>query len=64
MQQGEDQCLALASQLRSQSRDEEAKKERNYFPKTDGQQDVRYAVSRMSDRRIAGDVFCARPMLW
>lgn len=63
MQQGEDQCLAFESQFWYQYRDEEAKKEGICFPKIDGREDGRYAVSKMLDRRIAGDVFCVRPML-
>lgn len=51
--------------LRYQYRDEEAKeKEGLCFPETEDREDVRCAVSKLLGRRIAGDGFCLRPMLW
>lgn len=65
MQQGEDQCLALESQFRYQYRDGEAKKEGVCFPEIDdpGGRALMQCLE-MLERRIAGDGFCVRPMLW
>lgn len=65
VQQGKDQCLALECRfgVNTETRNQK-KKEGLCLPETEDPEDVRYAVSKLLGRRIAGDGFCVRPMLW